>query len=972
MNHRNCVETLAKKYGLKHQEAAALYDDVTQHAKYVAEKEGHAMSGYDMEAEFIRRLDPEKKKKIAEETKNEKARHFLRESARKIATFKAASETTAFVAETMVEAIRRQRDVKSVGGYKNWGKLDPIKAIKARILGDGSGLPNTRRSVARDREAFDSYDYGILISFFQKHPEVRKVFNRANGLLPGNRAKYGPQVAKMTEEAVDMIIAGNLHKVADNAGEDVTSQLAKTIRAMMDSSTTRLSEAGAFIRLSKRYVPNVPDAHKIMQVTEDEFVDFVLDNDIINWERSYLDSDKHHLLVTDVAARRAKLKDLYSVFVDQAADASEEAAEAAGGVGRVGDAAARRFEHQASWQFSSGKAWTLFHEKFGRHKDIMSAATEKVNQQNRLTAMFRAFGPNPAEGFELVKRQVADMIERGEIAMTGEVKADVLKKLRAVDVNAGARVQDGVKIHTLNGMKTLINPKDGGLSMAFSEAAGETLYSANHNAAKVCATIRVTESMAMLGGAVITAMTDVPNVLFANVARGRGWGEATRSYFESVKSYRAIAKGQADDFKEIAPFVSSYLEGLIGHFHSRYTMEEHGTATSRLQNTYFRANFLTQWTDSQRAVAGIMNMEWLGQNAAKSWDELSKLNGGAGKRLQGVLASHGFTPKKWDAVRSGIWTGPDGKTYILPERIDTMDAERLRAILSEESVNPDMPYSVRAAHAAQIESWKKDINLYRRQLKGELVGMLRDEVRFGVIESDERTRYFAMRGTSPGTLTGEVLRFMTQFKAYSIGLADRTWSRALYADKEQGFHMPGLPEAATLDMNIAKWIAMSIGTGYMTQALGDITKGYEPRDMYGEHGWQTFLSAMHKSGAAAIYGDVIADAFSRYDNSWMEKAISMGLGPTGSNVNAILRIASMEDKPMQYVWGGVRSGDKDFAEAFRFMVNNTPYLNLFYIRQALDTAVLYHLEEMFNPGVIKRRQHWNRRELGRDALIRWE
>lgn len=38
----------------------------------------------------------------------------------------------------------------------------------------------------------------------------------------------------------------------------------------------------------------------------------------------------------------------------------------------------------------------------------------------------------------------------------------------------------------------------------------------------------------------------------------------------------------------------------------------------------------------------------------------------------------------------------------------------------------------------------------------------------------------------------------------------------------------------------------------------------------------------------------------------------------------------------------------------RFLVNNTPFVNLFYTRMALDYLVLYHLQEAMNPGFLQR------------------
>jgi hypothetical protein len=40
--------------------------------------------------------------------------------------------------------------------------------------------------------------------------------------------------------------------------------------------------------------------------------------------------------------------------------------------------------------------------------------------------------------------------------------------------------------------------------------------------------------------------------------------------------------------------------------------------------------------------------------------------------------------------------------------------------------------------------------------------------------------------------------------------------------------------------------------------------------------------------------------------------------------------------------------------AFRALVSNTPFINLFYTRLALDYLILWHIQEWLNPGAMRR------------------
>jgi len=54
------------------------------------------------------------------------------------------------------------------------------------------------------------------------------------------------------------------------------------------------------------------------------------------------------------------------------------------------------------------------------------------------------------------------------------------------------------------------------------------------------------------------------------------------------------------------------------------------------------------------------------------------------------------------------------------------------------------------------------------------------------------------------------------------------------------------------------------------------------------------------------------------------------------------------------LWGRMKGGDDAAAASFRYVLNNTPFLNLFYLRPTLDYFVLWHIQEFLNPGALKR------------------
>ena len=124
-----------------------------------------------------------------------------------------------------------------------------------------------------------------------------------------------------------------------------------------------------------------------------------------------------------------------------------------------------------------------------------------------------------------------------------------------------------------------------------------------------------------------------------------------------------------------------------------------------------------------------------------------------------------------------------------------------------------------AARARIIDDARFDLGM-------KLQGFISDEVGFGVIEPDAASRRFLLRGTRPGTVAGEALRFIAQFKGFPIAFAQRVGGRAVMGAVgetalERSLHRAGHIGALQAGMFVA---------GYMAMTAKDFARGYGPRD----------------------------------------------------------------------------------------------------------------------------------------------
>ncbi|WP_448207293.1 hypothetical protein [Azospirillum sp. sgz302134] len=215
---------------------------------------------------------------------------------------------------------------------------------------------------------------------------------------------------------------------------------------------------------------------------------------------------------------------------------------------------------------------------------------------------------------------------------------------------------------------------------------------------------------------------------------------------------------------------------------------------------------------------------------------------------------------------------------------------------------------------------------FREDLALKLHAYFADRGEYAVLNPGARERAMLRQGTQAGTVAGEALRFVTQFKAFPVAMVTKVWGREVYGGQDAGARAAGI-------------VHMMLGStvfGYVAGALKDLAKGRTPRDPADPETW---AAAWTQGGALGIYGDYLFGHYSRFGNVPLETAA----GPTASSVADLLAI-----------WSGLRNGDDKRAGMLRWAVSNTPFANLFYTRIGLDYLFLYQVQEALNPGFLRR------------------
>ncbi|EKT4522802.1 hypothetical protein QEM13_002045 [Pseudomonas putida] len=563
---------------------------------------------------------------------------------------------------------------------------------------------------------------------------------------------------------------------------------------------------------------------------------------------------------------------------------------------------AKKLSQERVLHFRDGVAWHEYNQLFGTG-NLREAVLRGLDLSGQNTALMRRLGTNPEANLNMALDVIRD---------------DLVK---AGDPKARANFNDA---------------RRGAIANRFKEVSGQTRIPGNATQARVAANVRAWQSLSKLGGALLSSFTDLP--VAASEMKYQG-----RSFLGSLAEMGAgLLKGRGSaEQRQILSAYGVYADSMRGEIMRRFSADDSiGGKMSRGMSQFFRLNGLSWWTDANKASAGLMMAHHLAQNKGKAWGSLNS-------DFKRALSLYDLDAGKWDLLREMDMRMADGRDYMTPDGIAAISDERIGQYLAERN---------RPVSAGSIRETRQD-------LERSLRAYVNDRVTYAVLEPDARTRSIMNQGTQPGTVPGDLLRFITQFKSFPAAYMQKTLGRELYG---RGYTPTALGKSfrggrdliqALRNGNgerlaLAQLILWTTAFGYLSMASKDVAKGREPRPADDPKTW---LAAMVQGGGLGIFGDYLFGEANRFGNTALESAAGPTLGTAADLVN---------------LWARAKEGDDTAATALRLAQNNTPFMNLFYTRIALDHLFLFSVQEALNPGSLRRTEERIRTENGQEFLIR--
>jgi hypothetical protein len=768
--------------------------------------------------------------------------------------------------QTALTIIARDRTQAQVNGLRSSG-LKAKDAILAVFEGTVRGIANARKSIYATKLAFEARFIGDMFAdVLREAPATLK-------LLRDRR--FGADVVR---EMAELREGGRPGSTGNLDAQKVAHIFAK----YAEVSRKDLNALGANIgKLDGWHGPQSYDATKLLRATDAEFVNSIMPR--LDKERSFPGMSDDEIIKS--------LKESYLTIVT--GKSNRLTAARTGQYQGPRNLANSAGQHRV-WHFKSADDWLAIQEQYGRGH-IVTSMMEHQRHAASMAAQMQMLGPNP----ELMLKSLLDQ-------MQSDIKKDTSLTAK--------QKQKQINSLTLEG---------GALSQALAEAQGVTV-SVNPDgirAARILGGWRATQSMAKLGGAVISSISDT----VSQAANLKYQGKSLIGSYadQTVGMIKAISRTTGNDEKEIAFLLGEGMDGMLDNIHSSaYANDGMPGAMSSAMTKFFKWSGLTGWTDNIRATGARIMSAHMGKMVSKSFANLPE-------QYRFVLGQHGIGDAEWSAIRQAEFRGQNGNTYVTPDRIGQLSDDVIRPLVEGEATRSKLARA-------------------RLNLEMSVRRFFSDEINFGVIETDARSRRFTLRGTKPGTATGEILRLVSQFKGWPIAFSQRVLGRAIYGQRnagsfDQAFHIGHLVAGLTV-------------AGYIAMTAKDYLRGYDRRKFVNDDGsanLKTLQAAFLQGGGAGIYGDFLFGQVNRFGGGLAETTMGPGLGAAFDLGDLLLK---------------ARDGDAKAADGLNYVLQNTPFINLSYARPLGDYLFLNALRENISPGFLDRQRTRRKNDYGQSLI----
>ena len=535
--------------------------------------------------------------------------------------------------------------------------------------------------------------------------------------------------------------------------------------------------------------------------------------------------------------------------------------------------------------FKSAKDWYAYNEKFGTGS-LKETYYSGLMTTGRNIGMLDTLGTKPIDNFKKIQVALANRM------LDQQRSTESLSSYRQFE--KFMNVVDGT-VYTFDG-------GSGGFAVAKWSAIG-----------------RAIGNVSKLGGAVISAAADIGIYGSEMKYQGRTFLGGMAEAMGGIGRIKNTKQKQ-----DIARMLGFFGDGTIYDISGRFQVGDNlNKGWTQIQRTFFKYNLLSWWTNTLKENSMLGMANYYANQKSLNFNQLNK-------PLQSFFGLYNIDATKWDVIRkTAMSKADDGTEFINISELSNMSDADIKKITGMNDLS------------------KTELQMEKDKFKYSVSGMLLDRSIFAVIEPDARTKGTMTQGTLAGTGIGEALRFLGQFKAFPMAIANKVLGREIAflrsgPNQDIGRGIKGL----------ASIVIASAFMGYISMTAKDLLRGKTPRD---PNNIKTIMAAFLQGGGLGIYGDVLFKE--------QRDAGSVAAGLIGPAPTTVIDLGLA----LKYALSG--EGGKAGKAAYRTINANIPFLNLFYIKAAFDYLIGFQIMETMNPGVLKRVEKRMKKDYNQEYLF---
>jgi hypothetical protein len=542
--------------------------------------------------------------------------------------------------------------------------------------------------------------------------------------------------------------------------------------------------------------------------------------------------------------------------------------------------------------FKSAKDWYAYNEKFGTGS-LKETYYSGLMTSGRNIGMLDTLGTKPKENFEKIRVAISNRM------LANNRSTESLSSYKQFE--KFMNVVDGT-VYTFDGGKN-------GFALSKWSAIG-----------------RAVGNVSKLGGAVISAAADIG--IYGSEMKYQG-----RTFLGGMaEAMGGIGRiKNTKQKKDIAKMLGFIGDGTIYDVSGRFQVGDNlNKGWTQIQRTFFKYNLLSWWTNTLKENSMLGMANYYANQKNLNFNQLNK-------PLQSFFGLYNIDATKWDVIRkTAMSKADDGTEFINISELSNMSDADIKKITGMNDLS------------------KIELQMEKDKFKYSVSGMLLDRSIFAVIEPDARTKGTMTQGTLAGTGLGETMRFIGQFKAFPMAIANKVLGRemAFLRDTSGNFSLRNAQDMGRGIKGLASIVVTSAFMGYMSMTAKDLLRGKTPRD---PNNIKTIMAAFLQGGGLGIYGDVL---FKEQRDAGSVLAGAVGPFPT-TVIDVGLALG--------YALSG--EGGKAGKAAYRTISSNIPFLNLFYIKAAFDYLIGFQIMETMNPGVLKRVEKRMKKDYNQEYLF---